>query len=783
MIKISNLPGAYQQVEYLESSGPQFIDTGIYASGDLKVDITFSMQTYRSNTWQCLLGARDYDNNSWNYPKMFCIYANYSTSTGNNMKISHNYYSSDLATNYDYKTGEIYNIVLDKGSVYIDNTLVSQISTTQADFDTSVNDVNLYLFNNHFYSPDTHNVEIQNRDQRFRIYSCKIWNGSNVLIKDFIPCYRKSDNTPGMYDLVSESFITNGGTGTFLKGEDVPDVKSIKIKVNNVMKDIQYIKIKHNAAMATVYDVLPSAYKKYDYIWIPTNTGSSSEPRVSRYRGAFLALKQYADLNKIGFEFEFQCQQVYPSNFYVNVVGGRSASGSTNSLALYLKGDGFGSMHYHGNDTTFTSVSYVNDVKYKCKYTNPSTSPAQITIGNNSQTLSWTSASTIPNTNLYLFSNPTPSDLNSLGSTTVFTVRVKVGTIKVFDTDENLINKYIPCVRKSDKVIGFYDVIEGIFYTTISSSYISYATLDNPNCFYAVGYWNNLIGITVNSNSPSTGSSTGYSLKSDETANAYTLMLVKDFSSDVYNYQSFCYNYDNRLCYKFDASTTVKVYQFNSGYTDMILYDTITLPSSAGHNNDACYLNGNIYFPNLNISDLYVWNITNNTVSTLPITGITQLTTGSTRQIDAICDMGNKDGWFYLIGRDVYTSDITHQSSDKLSIYKYNISTHVATLLAEFPWNCVYVQGATYYKGILYITCNSPTTSSASNYTGITIKAIRTDIWELIDELKVSGSFEPEGLDVVALGNTSSLTYEIMMGMGKSGVMSQAVRFSIPYEL
>ena len=137
-------------------------------------------------------------------------------------------------------------------------------------------------------------------------------------------------------------------------------------------------------------------------------------------------------------------------------------------------------------------------------------------------------------------------------------------------------------------------------------------------------------------------------------------------------------------------------------------------------------------------------------------------------------------GMFFLAIADFLISFIAIIS---YTLVISNISTGLAELLAEFPWDCVYIQGATYYKGILYVTCNSATTSTASNYKGITVKAIRTDIWELFDSLKVNGSFEPEGLDVVALGNTSSLTYEIMMGMGKSGVMSQAVRFSIPYEL
>lgn len=54
------------------------------------------------------------------------------------------------------------------------------------------------------------------------IYYAKIKesiNGNTTL--DMLPCYRKSDNKPGMYDLVTNTFFTNAGTGEFTVGPDV----------------------------------------------------------------------------------------------------------------------------------------------------------------------------------------------------------------------------------------------------------------------------------------------------------------------------------------------------------------------------------------------------------------------------------------------------------------------------------------------------------------------------------------------------------------------------------
>ena len=52
------------------------------------------------------------------------------------------------------------------------------------------------------------------------IYECAIWD-NNILLKKFIPCYRKSDDVIGMYDVVNGVFYTNAGTGTFTKGNDI----------------------------------------------------------------------------------------------------------------------------------------------------------------------------------------------------------------------------------------------------------------------------------------------------------------------------------------------------------------------------------------------------------------------------------------------------------------------------------------------------------------------------------------------------------------------------------
>ena len=47
------------------------------------------------------------------------------------------------------------------------------------------------------------------------------YDKTDTLICDLVPCYRKSDNVIGMYDIVRKTFLTNAGSGSFTKGANV----------------------------------------------------------------------------------------------------------------------------------------------------------------------------------------------------------------------------------------------------------------------------------------------------------------------------------------------------------------------------------------------------------------------------------------------------------------------------------------------------------------------------------------------------------------------------------
>lgn len=209
-----NLPSGYTQVEYLESSGTQWIDLGYPIDGT----ISFNLKT-RCLAPGFVFGSRsDYSNNvsSLNYDNVNNLFG---IRMGNTIV----YDSTSWTINTDY---EIY---ISNGDIKINGTTVSTTA-----YGTSFYSGHAYLFtlnNNGVPGVSSFNI---NRIYYFQMFK----NG--VLTQNLIPCRRNSDNVLGMYDTVTGNFLTNSGTGTFTAGADVttpsPDTPMDIICNNGVLK-------------------------------------------------------------------------------------------------------------------------------------------------------------------------------------------------------------------------------------------------------------------------------------------------------------------------------------------------------------------------------------------------------------------------------------------------------------------------------------------------------------------------------------------------------------------
>lgn len=200
-IEQRNIPKEYTQVEYLESSGTQYIDTGILHK-NLIVEYE-ALTTETSSASQIFLATSVSSNwVGWRAGRPSC-WAGINVNATKRRKYKATYTSTDI-TLMDIETG------------LTDTTLNNYIDKT------------LYLFS---YPSSQYPSYTQ-------LFSCKMYEGT-TLVRNLVPCKRNSDNVLGMYDTVSGNFLTNAGTGTFIAGANVVPTPETPMNIvcnNGVLK-------------------------------------------------------------------------------------------------------------------------------------------------------------------------------------------------------------------------------------------------------------------------------------------------------------------------------------------------------------------------------------------------------------------------------------------------------------------------------------------------------------------------------------------------------------------
>lgn len=212
MIRMKNnlttrLPNEYQEVEYIQSTGTQYIDTGILPSSNTNITMDYEYISGQSGKYVPLACERITVGSD-----MFGIWINESTK-----EIAINYGDVDTSAISGTNGAGRHTYSNDRNKWYLDGSLIKTISTSSF---SSTSTLFIFGLNS--------GTEIETRDCTAKLYSFTAYQNSN-LIRNFVPCYRKSDNEIGMYDLVSNQFYTNAGTGVFLMGAEV-DKTDVNLK-------------------------------------------------------------------------------------------------------------------------------------------------------------------------------------------------------------------------------------------------------------------------------------------------------------------------------------------------------------------------------------------------------------------------------------------------------------------------------------------------------------------------------------------------------------------------
>ena len=197
--------GEYEQLEYLEASGTQYIDTGhVIASSTFSVDMEISSGVNVSTTIGHFGGNQDALNgHAANFKDsvfgLWVAFAKNGSSTGSKTKVGGPF-------NAGVRKSIHYGFDGNQRTLSVDGT-----SKTEG-FQGSIISQNTYrLFSNGCVG-GCNDIMLTGR-----IHWYKVYEGGN-LIFDFIPVRRTTDNVLGMYDRVNGQLFTNDGTGSFIAG-------------------------------------------------------------------------------------------------------------------------------------------------------------------------------------------------------------------------------------------------------------------------------------------------------------------------------------------------------------------------------------------------------------------------------------------------------------------------------------------------------------------------------------------------------------------------------------
>ena len=194
----SRLPSGFQEVEYIESTGTQYIDTLLNVSSGMRFVSDFKFTRGGTTRYNPIMGTQ-IDSYPWN--GCFLRY----TTEYNAFEFAG--YINRIPISIGTKYNVDYTYTPTKLELRLDGVLKDQQT-----LNVSITDYSMYLMG--FHNGGSHQISF------LAVYTAKFYiNGE--LVREFIPCYRKSDNEVGLYDIVGNQFYTNQGSGTFLKGADV----------------------------------------------------------------------------------------------------------------------------------------------------------------------------------------------------------------------------------------------------------------------------------------------------------------------------------------------------------------------------------------------------------------------------------------------------------------------------------------------------------------------------------------------------------------------------------
>ena len=403
------LPTEYTQLEYIATTGTQYIDTGFKPTPNtVKYETTISFDDITGA--RGVFGARvgSPSNQSVN---VFCI-----NSSASSAYLRLDWADSGSSSTYSVRAGNKYTFLCFQNSVTVNNT----IKTGTIEKSMTQLDGNFYVgnFNNGTAAPYANGMI-------GKIYYGRLYD-NGTLMRNLIPA-KNSSGVLGMYDLVENKFYTNAGTGTFVAGAEQKTGSGISLAYDSTNKTNNKISVAN----------LPAGYTQLEYLQSDGNQKFDT------------GIKPSSNMRFVGKSY-FQRPTTGADNYLFG-----SGSSYSNFVGLMVSKGG-GVWTGVGSKTACKADIAVEDYyTFNFDYSyNETTAVLSSNLVNCSLTYS---DSVLTTANIYLFDRSTTGGiwLTRFYSFTMYSENV-------------LVRDFVPA-KNASGVLGMYDLVEGKFYTNSGS--------------------------------------------------------------------------------------------------------------------------------------------------------------------------------------------------------------------------------------------------------------------------------------------------------------------------
>ena len=230
------LPFGYVKIEYVESSGSQYVNTGVRGRDGLEVRTKMMWMSVPSDGGY--LAAKG-SNSVRAYP-IYCFPSRWDYG----YSVNCNDTALPLIPNVLY---DVYSILAPGDQRLVVSGMTALRGTDAQSIDAGIP---LYLFAlNNSGSAGNHSSA--------RCYSLQIWERGE-LTRDYVPCYSKADSAYGLYDFKNRTFSKSGNANALLGPDVSADDRGIRIAFTGA-KSVT-LAIEKSASASTLYRVNGSTY-------------------------------------------------------------------------------------------------------------------------------------------------------------------------------------------------------------------------------------------------------------------------------------------------------------------------------------------------------------------------------------------------------------------------------------------------------------------------------------------------------------------------------------------